>query len=320
MKRLLLLAVLLSGCGYVGEPLPPLLNIPSQVTDLQARQIADRIRIEFTIPPLTTEGEVLTSLENIEIKVGPGAGEPFSVDAWAAGATALAGVQAQDRKVVFDTPVTPWIGREVVIGANLLGRSGRASGWSNLASVAIVSPLAKPDSVKASDVQQGVRLAWTGNAPGYRVLRLAPGTTDFSPAAEVTTAEWIDTATAYGKPFIYKVTGLTKTATGEAVSEDSAPVQIIPVDSFPPHPPAALKAVLSTSTVELAWEPSGEPVEYVIYRSETEGAWERLGATAVPAYSDKPPRSGAPYRYAVSARDSAGNESEKSAAVPVAAP
>ena len=31
-------AALLAGCGYIGDPLPPLLNIPARVTDLTAVQ------------------------------------------------------------------------------------------------------------------------------------------------------------------------------------------------------------------------------------------------------------------------------------------
>jgi len=62
-------------------------------------------------------------------------------------------------------------------------------------------------------------------------------------------------------------------------------------------------------------------VDYAVYRASAGGSWERTGSTAgVPSYSDKPPRSGEVYRYAVAARDAAGNESDKSEAVQVTAP
>lgn len=321
MKRLVLLAAALwSGCGYVGEPRPPLLNIPGRVQDLTARQIGDQILIEFTIPPLTTEGEVFKNLASVEIKVGPGGGIPFSVDAWAAGATPLPDVKPQDFKVSYKTPAAPWVGKQIVIGANVIADNRRPSGWSNLAALAVAPPLSRPASVTASNIKEGVRVAWSGNAPLHRVFRQAPAETDFSPAAEVAGTDWIDTGTEYGKSYTYRVVAVAKTATGEAVSEPSDTASLTPEDQFPPDAPAAVKAIASTATVELAWDASPGAVSYSVHRAAAQGEWERIATLDVPAYSDKPPQSGAVYRYAITARDPAGNESPKSEAVEVTAP
>lgn len=43
------------GCGYVGDPMPPALNIPMRVIDLNAEQVGARMKLRFTIPDLTTE-------------------------------------------------------------------------------------------------------------------------------------------------------------------------------------------------------------------------------------------------------------------------
>ena len=57
MRRVpLILALLVTGCGYVGDPLPPALNIPVPVADLNAVQRGDQIIIQFTVPQMTTEG------------------------------------------------------------------------------------------------------------------------------------------------------------------------------------------------------------------------------------------------------------------------
>src|SRR5438067_1335818 len=55
-----LVALLATGCGYIGEPLPPLANIPARVNDLAAVQRGSRIFVQFTIPSHTTEGVRLT--------------------------------------------------------------------------------------------------------------------------------------------------------------------------------------------------------------------------------------------------------------------
>jgi len=57
MRRFLTaLAAVLSGCGYVAGPLPPLANIPARVTDLAAVQRGGKLIVQFTVPQLTTEG------------------------------------------------------------------------------------------------------------------------------------------------------------------------------------------------------------------------------------------------------------------------
>ena len=42
-----LFCLLLSGCAYVGEPLPPALNIPRRVPVLVAEQVGSRLTLQF---------------------------------------------------------------------------------------------------------------------------------------------------------------------------------------------------------------------------------------------------------------------------------
>src|SRR4051812_22779429 len=79
-------AVFLSGCGTVGEPLYPALNIPSRITDLTAVERGDRIDIDFTIPPLTTEGLALKEIGSVELRVGPIGDAPFNLNNWSGAA------------------------------------------------------------------------------------------------------------------------------------------------------------------------------------------------------------------------------------------
>src|SRR5258708_21952660 len=55
----MLLAVcclVMSGCGAVGDPMPPLLDIPQATTALSAVQRGDRVLINWPAPMRTTEG------------------------------------------------------------------------------------------------------------------------------------------------------------------------------------------------------------------------------------------------------------------------
>ena len=76
----------LAGCGYIGNPRPPALDIPSALIDLRAAEDGDRILMVFTIPILTTEGMPLKSLRSVDLYAGPYAGpanSPFNAAAWA---------------------------------------------------------------------------------------------------------------------------------------------------------------------------------------------------------------------------------------------
>src|ERR1035438_1398992 len=83
MRRFLTaLAAVLSGCGYVAGPLPPLANIPARVTDLAAVQRGGKLIVQFTVPQLTTEGVTIKQSPSFDLRIGPGP-DPFSGPQWA---------------------------------------------------------------------------------------------------------------------------------------------------------------------------------------------------------------------------------------------
>src|SRR5215472_809317 len=81
--------LVLSGCAYVGPPLPPTLDIPQRIIDLSVAEDGDKIRVQFTLPPLTTEGLPLKSVRSVEMRIGP-AENPWNESAWAASARPVA--------------------------------------------------------------------------------------------------------------------------------------------------------------------------------------------------------------------------------------
>ena len=68
------------GCGFVGGPLPPALNIPERVTVLNAHQHAGQLVIGLVVTGKTTDGLVLKRLREIELRYGP---PGPSMDHWA---------------------------------------------------------------------------------------------------------------------------------------------------------------------------------------------------------------------------------------------
>ncbi|HWQ52922.1 MAG TPA: hypothetical protein VN442_04505 [Bryobacteraceae bacterium] len=315
-------ALLLSGCGYVGEPLPPLLRIPVPVTDLAAVQRGSRIVVQFTVPRLTTEGTVLRNPPQLDLRAGPGP-NPFDAGAWAAHAKPLGEGPVEGGRARYEVPADAWAGREIVFGVRAVGSSGRDGGWSNFVVVAVVPPPQRPEDVRAEPVAEGVHLAWQGQTGLYRVFRRGPGEQSFNPAADATQPTWTDTATEYGKTYEYLVQRIVKTATGEAESEPSASVRVTPVDRFPPAVPTGLKAVAATTGIALAWERNGEPDfgGYRVYRAAPGAELKPIADTGqTPSYTDRTVEAGKVYRYAVSALDASGNESRPSDTVEVTAP
>ena len=306
-----LAALFLAGCGYVAEPLPPLANIPGRVTDLSAVQRSSRLVIQLTVPQLTTEGMPLKPPFTVDVRVGPGP-EPFQETGWAAAARKLPEGPISNGKASYEIAAAEWAGKEVVMGARVTGSNGKQSPWA-LQAVPIVPTPASPGGLRAENIEQGVRLTWSGTGTGFRVFRRSGG--DFAEIANVAQPPWIDGTTKYGEMYGYKVQTLVKVGEKQDAESDlTGEVTITPVDQFPPAVPRGLRAAEAPGSVELSWDANSEPdlAGYRVYRSAEGAARQRIAEVEVPAYSDHGAEPGKGYRYEVSSFDRSGNESAPS--------
>jgi hypothetical protein len=317
--------LLLSGCGYVGDPKPPALRIPGRVTDLRVAQQEDRIAIQFTVPELTNEGLPL-KLGKVELLAGPLAQAPFSADAWAAGAKMLDTSTVKPGPASVELTFPGWNGQEVFFRVRVLSERGKDGGWSDFAKLRVIAPLRKPDGLNVEATAQGVKVTWAGPREPAGVTFRIRRQEGKGAVAEVATAagyEWVDTQTRYGETYEYSVQSLMAADGARAESGQSDPVSLVPVDRFPPAVPTGLTALAGPSSIELSWDPNTEPdfAGYFVYRAASGGAFERLaGPLSAPSFSDKGQRPGTAYRYAVSAVDQAGNQSAQSNAVEISMP
>lgn len=316
---LLPLVLIFSGCGYIGDPLPPALNIASPIRDLRAIEYGDQLMVAFTIPPLTTEGLVLKRVGTVDLRIGIGP-DPFKIEKWADAAHKLpVSAVAQTGPVEVEIPVGGWTGKEVVIGARVVNPKGRASAWSNVVAVKVVSPVPVPTGIKAESAQQGAKLSWSSPEHSFRVFRKGPADKEPVLLGSTETPEYTDATAQFGTTYQYQIQALED----KAESVISAPASLTPADTFPPAAPTGLTAVPGIGSIELVWERNTEPDlrGYRVYRAPEGGQFQVVAPMVdTPAYSDHQIESGKKYRYAVSAIDQAGNESPKSAAVEAAAP
>jgi hypothetical protein len=320
-----LAALLMTGCGYVGDPLPPLLNIPGRVTDLRVIERAERIVVEFTVPELTTEGMPL-KLGSVDLRAGPPGPEPFDAEVWAAGAKRLDTSGAKPGPVRVEFPALGWNGAEVFVRVRILSDRGKDGGWTDFAILRVIAPLERPSGLKAEAVAEGVRLAWSGPRRAQEVrfrVRRRSGTGAAAEVATVSGAEWLDRGTRYGESYEYWVQAVVNAGGANAESEISEAATVQPVDKFAPATPAGVTVLAGPASIELTWDRNTEAdlAGYYLYRAAGDGAFERIGALlTTPNYSDTQARPGVRHRYAASSVDQLGNQSGRSAPVEMTLP
>ncbi|MDQ6708296.1 MAG: hypothetical protein M3Z85_20245 [Acidobacteriota bacterium] len=307
------LVLILANCGYIGETLPPALNLPVKVADLAAVERGSNIIIQFTVPKQSTEGLVLKEPPDLDLRIGP----------TLADSKRLPNVPNSGASVRYVSPAREWIGKDVVIGVKALNSRGRDAGWSNLVTLSVSPAVPKPSGLDLANVPGGVQLNWQSPAATFRVYRREGPAGNWSLLATTNTAAFNDITTEYGKNYTYFVQALAKAGGSVAESDPSDEKEITPKDIFAPAVPTGLVAVVSTKSIELAWDRNTESdlAGYRVYRALGEGPFERLpGLQESPSFSDSKVEPGKHYRYAVTSIDRLDNESKPSAAVEASAP
>jgi hypothetical protein len=320
-------ALLVSGCGYVGDPLPPSLQIPLPVEDLSARQEGSEIRFEFTPHLETTDKLVLRSLAGIDLRGGQGPAGAWDAERWAAAATVIPVAEpAKGETLSVRAAVTPWVGKEVAFGVRTRSPRGRLSGWSNFVVLTVVEPPARPGRLVAQASAAGVVLTWEPGSrqPGesWRVLRSEEDGAE-TEAGTAKEPRFLDAAARYGRLYTYRVQKVVPAGQHTAVSAISAHAAITPRDVFAPAVPQGLTALAGVGAVELSWEPNREPDlrGYRVFRAEGDGALSPLAElVSGPSFSDRTAKPGVRYLYAVSSLDTTGNESAKSPTIALVVP
>jgi hypothetical protein len=306
-------SLVLAGCGYPGEPLPPALNRPVPVADLNAVEQGTKIVVHFTMPKITTEGLPIPGTPEIEIRIGPLPGAHWEVPEWERNSERVPADAIRTSRSGVNTTVSAAIdtsklyGKTVVIGARVHGPSKRDAGWSRFGVLQVVAALPRPEGLQAKYILGAVQLEWHAAAPQFRIFRRIPSEPDWDEAGESDRPSFSDATIDYGKTYEYYVQAVEKAGDKYAESEPSATLAFKPEDRFAPAVPAGLTAVPGTRTIELVWERNVEK-DFAAYRVYRDGKKIADGLTA-PAFSDKDVKAGTKYSYEIGAIDTSGNES-----------
>ncbi|MCB2173528.1 hypothetical protein KQH65_12385 [archaeon] len=181
-------------------------------------------------------------------------------------------------------------------------------------------PLAIPDGLNAQALAGGkVRLSWNevADAAGYQLYRQAPGEGDLSPLGGIVSETLYEEIPGPDGLYSYSVASVRQINDETAVSAQCPQVSVT-ADSIPPNPPTNLQVELTGSGISASWQMAqGEvPTAYRLYRDDSPigkvtGLAPIIDNIATLSALDREPGLSDHY-YAVTAIDSAGNESAPS--------
>ncbi|WP_326721696.1 PA14 domain-containing protein [Streptomyces sp. NBC_00243] len=189
------------------------------------------------------------------------------------------------------------------------------------ATVDKVKPLTPTGTAVTYDKATGkAKLTWTKNKEldlaSYRVYRRLQGSTTWTKLTTTTATSYINTPPANGDTYFYEVRAIDKAGNESTGSADRS---VATPDKTPPAVPTGVTAVDEQPGIALAWNAAPGAASYVVHRRwETDGNDEptvKVATVASASWTDATAREYLSYSYWVTAVDSAGNLSAKSAPV-----
>jgi hypothetical protein len=347
----LVFALLVTGCGTPGAPLPPSLNLPDTVDDLAAIRTGDQVALTWKMPRKNTDKLLLKGAIPVRIcrKEGNGSCVPVPANLLLAPSAAGSFTETLPQNLATGAP------RSLSYFLELVNRNGRSAGLSNAAVVLAGEAPPSVSGLTANVIKAGVVLRWNP-APQESILTpvrlhrklLTP------PAAKPKSEQGpmapppepveqsllvepdgqasqndraLDKNIRFGETYEYRAQRVARVTVGEHTLELagplSAPVRVETLDVFPPAVPTGLAAVATLgeagteTAIDLSWQPVPDTdlAGYAVYRREGDAAWQRISPAqpiVPPGFHDASVLPGHTYRYAVSSIDQAGHESARS--------
>lgn len=331
-----LLSWLLLSCGSVGEPLPPLLNIPERATGLSAKQTADGIVLSWVPPIRTTEAMPLREKLRFtiyELALNQSI-KPISIKHFESASREVTTIESQapnklNRDVRLSITLNFPHSQEGVFAYGVLtkNQANRSNGFPDLATVEIVEGPEAPSEPIAQVSSDGIIVEWkdAARASAYRILRRSNKTDPLIEIDMVSETRFLDKQFAWGTSYIYLIRSTRQTSTGLTEGPLSPPVEVFAHDIFPPKTPRGLTVVPLEARVDLSWHSNTEPdlSGYRIYRRTAQTSPVVInGDTLVrsPRFTDRNIAPKTTYRYTITAVDQKGNESHEGQTVRTVVP
>ena len=291
-------ALLATGCGMPGAPLPPSLNLPDPVADLAASRTGNQVSLTWTMPKKNTDKLLLKG--NVPVRVcrkeGSGTCAPAADNLLLSPGASGAFTETLPPALASGVP------RPLAYFVELKNRNGRSAGLSNAALVLAGEAPAPVAGLAAQVRKDGVLLRWTpdsekaairlhrklltpqpnaASAAGPRPRQgiLAPPPEPIEQSLLVDSGAQagqsgpapdraLDKNIRFGQTYEYRAQRVARvTVDGQTLELDgelSAPVRVEALDIFPPQAPTGLAAVATAAdaateaAIDLSWQPNTE--------------------------------------------------------------
>ncbi len=344
--------IVMAGCGKKGPIEPPLVRVPQAVENLALIQRGSTIWLTWANPSAYVDGNPLGEETEVEIwlfkgdRAAGGAAKPWTAGEFGSKAELLIRIgkaqfasllrtgPKQEARLTYGYALAGEdIGRKVLtFSLRVRDLKNRASGFAAPVSLEPLTPPVPPQKVQAVVFEDHIRVSWERleqaqieagppKTAGYNVYRSDGGNAarrlNSSPLKK---NEFLDKDFSLGRTYRYFVR-IVLEATPPMESDDSETAEVIAKDIFPPSPPSGLTAISGPGFIALSWEAGRESdlAGYKVWR-RVAGQDDFLLVASLPetdsSFSDSKVEKSQRYEYAITALDSAGNESQKSAAVP----
>jgi hypothetical protein len=205
---------LLASCATPGPPLPPSLDLPRPVMDLEATREGNRVLLTWTAPSETTDKlrirhpgptAICRKIEpdlSMALQAAPAEAKPACDNIATVPPAQLQPIHQQQKPATTPVPgaaPTARVSYSVELPADLMQQhpdgaavfyvesqnsSGRGAGYSNAAAVPLAPAFAPPANFKAQPAKTAIVLTWTplqaaaidrARLTGYRIERSQPG-------------------------------------------------------------------------------------------------------------------------------------------------
>jgi len=351
-RRVVLLLLLsgltaLSGCGKKGPIEPPLVRMPQTGQNFAVLQRGGKVFLSWTNPEAYIDGNPIGDVAAVEVwlikeeRSGEGVAKKWTAAEFENKAelltristdqfSALRPPEASGAELTYlYVPKAGDFGRKILTFAlRVRDKKMKGSDFSEPFSLELLPPPPPPQKVQAVVFEDHIQVRWEDPAEaGKDVESSKPGGYNIyrsvgeSPALRLNSAlikkgEYPDKDFSFGRTYRYFVRAVLESAP-LVESEDSEPAEVIARDTFPPAPPSGLTVIGGSGFIVLSWE-AGRESDLGGY-----GVWRRVagkgefvllaGLTAAESsFQDAGVEKKILYEYAITALDTAGNESGKS--------
>jgi hypothetical protein len=334
----LALAFLIS-CGKEGPPLPPEIRVAERTKDLTAFQEGDDAVLRWSYPTMTTAGQNLTAIEEIQVwratlPLGQELPPPISpqdrqlrrqlLEAQGEVLRALAPQEIAEAtrgsSIVLRDDLEVW--RQTVedpdsvvlwYGVRTVCCRHRESELSNIVRLEPQAPPSPPTTLSLEAGIEGIEVRWTPTVETKTLVERSPDGAVWTAVTDdaVEGGSWRDNEASQGQAWSYRLRSvISLPGGGRVVGQPSEPARIDHPDTYPPQAPTEIVCLPEGAQVRVRWRGVAGAAVYRISRQHGDGPFEVLADDHRSSeFTDPAPPLGE-LSYVVIAQDAAGNRSD----------